>query len=480
MAHKDLREFIATLEKHKYLKRIRTEVSSELEITEIADRVMKNKGPALLFEKVQGHTVPVLINAFGSFERMNLALGSNSLDDIGREVLAMVEPQLPKSFFDKLKLLPKLKQFVDMIPKKVAHGPCKDVVELDKPSLYKFPILHCWPKDAGRYITMPMVFTKDPETGVRNAGVYRLQVIDERTTGMHWHIHKDGAQHFRSARGKLERLEAAVAIGADPALVYAATAPLPPYLDEMLFAALLRKKPVELVPCETVDLEVPAEAEIVLEGYIDLEEKFIEGPFGDHTGCYSMPAPYPMFHISAITHRENPIYLATVVGKPPMEDYYIGKATERIFLPLIKKQIPEIIDINLPAEGVFHNLAFVSIEKSYPGQAQKVMHAIWGLGQLMFTKIIVIFDASVDVHDMSEVLWRLGNNIDPLRDTTFVKGPVDELNHAAPQSNFGSKMGIDATKKLPEEGHARPWPDDIEMSSEMKALVDKKWQSYGI
>lgn len=480
MAYKDLREFIAALEKKKVLKRVTAEVSPVLEITEITDRVVKGGGPALLFERVKGHRMPVLTNAFGSFERMNLALGTSSLDDIGQEVLAMVEPESPKSFFDKLKLLPKLKQFIDLIPKRASSGPCKEVVELDKPSLEKFPILQCWPKDAGRYITLPIVLTKDPETGIRNAGVYRLQVIDERTTGMHWHVHKGGAQHFRSARHKLERLEAAVAIGADPAVVYAATAPLPDYIDEMLLAGLIRKKPVELVPCETVDLEVPAEAEIVLEGYVDFEEKVIEGPFGDHTGYYSTPGPYPVFRITAITHRANPIYMATVVGRPPMEDYYIGKATERIFLPLIKKQIPEIVDMELPAEGVFHNLAVVSIEKNYPGQAQKVMHALWGLGQLMFTKIIVIVDASVNVHDMGEVLWRLGNNIDPLRDTTMVKGPVDELNHAAPQPNFGSKMGIDATKKLPEEGHPRPWPEDIEMSREIKALVDKKWPIYGI
>ncbi len=349
----------------------------------------------------------------------------------------------------------------------------------DNPSLDIFPILKTWPLDGGRFITLPMVFTKDPETGVRNCGMYRMQVYDERTTGMHWHMHKDGARHYRKAEAMGRRLEVAVCIGSDPATMYSATAPLPEGIDEMLFAGFLRQEPVELVRCETVDLEVPANAEIVLEGYCEPYERRIEGPFGDHTGYYSLQDEFPVFHITCITHRRDAIYPATIVGKPPMEDCFIAKATERIFLPLIKKQLPEIVDMNLPIEGVFHNIAIVSIDKRYPGHARKVMYALWGMGQMSFTKIIIVMDKDVNVQDLSEVLWRIGNNVDPKRDVVIVEGPLDVLEHASQIPAYGGKLGIDATKKWPSEGFTRPWPPDIKMSEEIVRLVTERWKEYG-
>jgi 4-hydroxy-3-polyprenylbenzoate decarboxylase len=361
----------------------------------------------------------------------------------------------------------------------VKRGPCKDIV-LKDPSLDMLPVLKCWPEDGGRFITLPLVFTQDPHRGARNVGIYRMQVFDSKTTALHWHPQKGGAEHFRLWQQLGKRMPVAVALGADPATIYSASAPLPQGLDELLFAGFLRREPVEIVECETIPLEVPAHSEIVIEGYVEPHETRLEGPFGDHTGYYSPADYYPVFHVTCITHRQGAIYPATVVGRPPMEDCYMAKATERIFLPLIKWQLPEIVDINLPVEGVFHNLAFVSIRKSYPGQARKVMSAIWGLGQMMFTKIIVVFDEWVNVHNMGEVLWRLGNNVDPKRDVLFSEGPVDVLNHASPEPNFGSKMGIDATRKLPEEGHSRQWPDDIKMSQEIMDLVSARWQEYGL
>lgn len=479
MAYNDLREFIKVLEEKGLLKRIKVEVDPCLEITEITDRISKQDGPALLFEKVKGSNLPVLINAFGSYERMKLAFDVENIDDIGNNLNELLAMDLPTTFLEKIKTIPKLKQLSSFIPRHVGSGPCQEVVEKDNLSLDKFPILKCWPGDGGRFITLPVVFTKDPKTGLRNVGMYRLQVYDEKTTGMHWHLHKHGAKHYQDSEKMNKPLEVAVAIGTDPAVTYSATAPLPDNIDEMLLAGFLRKKPVELVKCKTVDLEVPATAEIILEGYVDPKERRLEGPFGDHTGYYSLSDYYPVFHINCITHRRNPIYATTIVGKPPMEDCYIGKATERIFLPLIKKQFPEIVDINMPLEGIFHNIGIFSIEKRYPGHAQKLMHSIWGMGQLMFTKMIVVVDAHVNVQDLSEVLWRVGNNVDPQRDISFVKGPVDILDHASPLFALGSKMGMDATKKWPEEGFDREWPDDIKMTAEIKALVDKKWESYG-
>ncbi|RLD99497.1 MAG: menaquinone biosynthesis decarboxylase [Aquificota bacterium] len=481
MAYKDLRDYLSKLEKLGELVRIKVPVDPNLEITEIADRVVKKGGPALLFEKVKGSPFPLVINLFGTPKRMKLALGEDDLEEIGREMVDIIEPELPTSLVDKLKALPKLKKMADFIPKRVKTGPCKEVIlKGDEVNLLELPAMKCWPLDGGPFITLPLVFTKDPETGTRNCGMYRMQVFDEKTTGMHWHVHKDGARHYLKAERRGEPLEVAVALGCDPATIYSATAPLPPDMDEMLFAGFLRKAPVEMVKCETVDLEVPARAEFVLEGYVKPGERRMEGPFGDHTGYYSMPDLYPVFHVTCITRRKEPIYPSTIVGKPPMEDCYIGKATERIFLPLMKKQLPEIVDMNLPVEGVFHNLAIVSIDKQYPGHARKVINALWGMGQMMFTKMIIVVDSWVNVHDWSEVVWRMGNNVDPARDVIITQGPVDVLNHASPLPNFGGKMGIDATKKWKEEGFEREWPPDIEMSQKIKELVNRRWKEYGL
>lgn len=481
MAYRDLRDFVADLEARGQLKRIKVEVDAELEITAITNRIVKQGGPALLFERVKGYEIPVLTNIFGTMERVCLALGTSDLDALGKELCGLLQPDaLPCTFIDKLKALPKLAQLSSYLPKIVRTGPCKEVIVRTDPSLAKFPILKCWPEDGGRFITLPLVITKDPETGRRNVGMYRMQVYDEKTTGMHWHIHKDGAANYQAACTRGCRFEVAVALGADPATIYAATAPLPRGVDEFIFAGFLRKAPVELVRCETVDLEVPAHAEIILEGYVDPEEKRLEGPFGDHTGYYSLPDYYPVFHIQCITHRRNPIYPTIIVGRPPMEDTFLGKATERIFLPLIRMTVPEIVDMNFPLEGVFHNCVVVSIRKSYPGHAKKVMHALWGLGQMMFTKLIIVVDQEVNVQDMSEVWWRVFNNIDARRDVVIVDGPVDALDHAAPLPGLGAKMGIDATRKWPEEGYTRDWPPDITMSSEVEALVNRKWSTYGL
>lgn len=485
MAYNDLREFIAALEARGWLKRISQPVDCELEITEITDRVSKMQGDknvALLFENVKGYDIPVLMNAFGSMERMALALGADKIDDIAQEIRQILKlPYISlQNKLDLVKIIPAAKRAINF-PKYVKSAPCKEVIIKDRPSLDKFPILKCWPGDAGRFITLPLVFTKNPLNGKRNVGMYRLQVFDQQTTGMHWHIHKNGAENYRAHQelGR-DKIEVAVAIGGDPAITYAATAPLPRDIDEMVFAGFLRKKSVEMVKCETVDVDVPAGSEIVLEGYVNMDELRVEGPFGDHTGYYSLADTYPVFHITCITHRKNPIYPATVVGKPPMEDCFLAKATERIFLPLLQSQLPEIVDINLPLEGVFHNCAVVSIKKSYPQQAKKVMHAIWGMGQAMFTKMIIVVDAHVNVQDMNEVWWRVFNNIDARRDIVMVDGPLDVLDHSSPMPNWGTKVGIDATKTWPEEGQTRQWPDEITMSEDIKRMVDAKWQALGL
>lgn len=485
MAFNDLREFIAALESRGWLKRISQQVDCELEITEITDRVSKMTGEdnvALLFENVKGYDIPVLMNAFGSMERMALALGVEKIDDIAAELKEILKlPYISvQRKLDLLQIIPTAKRAIHF-PKYVKTGPCKEVIIKDAPSLAKFPVLKCWPGDAGRFITLPLVFTKNPLTGKRNVGMYRMQVYDENTAGMHWHIHKGGAENYRAHHelGR-DRIEVAVAIGGDPAVTYAATAPLPPGIDEIVFAGFLRHKSVELVKCETVDIEVPAHSEIILEGYVKTEELRREGPFGDHTGYYSLADDYPVFHLTCVTHRKNPIYPATVVGKPPMEDCFLAKASERIFLPFLQLQLPEIVDINLPLEGVFHNCAVISIKKSYPQQAKKVMHAVWGMGQMMFTKMIIVVDAHVNIQDMKEVWWRVFNNIDARRDVVMVDGPLDALDHSSPQANWGTKLGIDATKTWPEEGNPRQWPDEIIMSEDIKRIVDAKWKELGL
>lgn len=471
MAYRDLREFVAALEQRGLLRRITDEVDAALEITAITDRVCKADAAhnlALLFENVRGYDMPVLMNAFGSCERMALALGVNDVNDVAGEIRAMLSLLHKRPSLSDL--LP-LASHVLNLPRHVSRAPCQEVIERE-PSLDALPILTCWPQDGGPFITLPLVFTKNPRTGKRNVGMYRLQKYDATTTGMHWHLHKNGADNYRAAKELgLDRLEVAVAIGADPALTYAATAPLPPDLDEMLLAGFLRHKAVELTRCVSVDLDVPAAAEIVLEGYVNVDERRREGPFGDHTGYYSLADDYPVFHLTALTHRRNPIYAATVVGRPPMEDCYLAKATERIFLPLLQEMLPEVVDLNLPLAGVFHNCAMVSIRKSYPMQARKVMAAIWGLGQMMFTKLVIVVDAHVNVQDEQEVWWRVYNNIDARRDLVLMDGPLDALDHASPHPLWGTKLGIDATRKLPGEGHPRPWPDEIAMPADVAARV---------
>jgi 4-hydroxy-3-polyprenylbenzoate decarboxylase len=480
MPYDDLRDFIRALDKSGELKRIPFEVDPYLEITQFADRGVKHGGPALLFEKPKGD-IPVLINAFASMRRMEIALEATP-DDVAGRIVELIEMRKPEGFLGKLKMLPKLADLAAIFPKTVSTGPCKENVRREKFSLDELPILHCWPQDGGRFITLPMVFSRNPDTGKRNCGCYRLQVFDGRTTGMHWQTHKQGAEHYRrlKAAGTTKRMDVAVAIGADPATMYSAILPLPPDLDEMMIAGFIRGKPVEMVKCETSDLEVPAHSEIVLEGYVELGELRREGPFGDHTGFYSLEDDYPVFHITCVTHRNKPIYATTIVGPPPMEDFYMGKAIERIFLPLMRLQLPEIRDVSMPAEGIFHNLILVAIRKSYPGHARKVMHAIWGLGQAMFSKCIVVVDEDVDVQNVSEVAWKALNNIDPERDIQFVLGPVDSLDHSSRLPNYGSKMGVDATKKWPQEGFTRPWPDVIKMSEEVRQRVDGLWKKAGL
>jgi len=480
VAYRDLREFIDVLEKKGWLRRIRTGVSAEFEITEILDRTVKNNGPALLFENVKGYKIPVFANAFGTMERMCLALGVNNLDEIGERIQKLLQFEAPSSLWEGIKMIPKVAEITSYPPKHVNSGSCKEVIRRESFSLDEFPVLKCWPQDGGRFITLPLVFTKNPKTGKQNVGMYRMQVYDGKTTGMHWHIHKHGARDYADA-AKEGKIEVAVAIGADPAIVYSATAPLPDNIDEMMFAGFLRKKNVELVKCETFDLYVPAHAEIVLEGYVDAKERRVEGPFGDHTGYYSLADEFPVFHITCITHRKNPIYHATVVGIPPMEDAYLGKATERIFLPLMKTQLPEIVDINLPVEAVFHNLCIVSIKKRFPGHAKKVMFALWGMGQMMFAKTIIVLDEDVNVQDMREVLWATTTRIDPARDVVIIdRAPTDTLDHASALPNLGSKMGIDATRKGMDEGFVREWPDALKMDAGVKSKVDKLWNELGI
>ena len=552
MPFDDLRQWIAALDRAGELKRIQTEATPILEIAEITDRVSKSAsttqahvgtaasavppsaarrgGHALLFENIKGHPgSKLLINQFGSDARMKLALGVNSYDEFADRIRVFMDLKSPQGFLDKLKMLPLLTEAGKFFPKTVPTGPCKEVIKRDNFSLLEFPILQCWPQDAGRFITLPCVTTRDPKSGKRNVGMYRMQIYDERSTGMHWQRQKVAAEHYREslrravtatannlgstpahvatgaspvqaseasaqsraavdlmartsggqvlAANPTGKLEVAVAIGTDPAVTFSAIVPAPPDIEEYLIAGFLRGAPVELVKCETVNLEVPATSEIVLEGYVNLDELRTEGPFGDHTGFYSLEDQYPVFHVTCITHRKEPIYATTIVGKPPQEDAYMGKAVERVFLPLMKLTIPELVDINLPIEGVFHNLMIVSIRKSYPGQARKVMNAIWSLGQAMFTKVIVVVDEDVDVQNIPDVTLKVLNHIDPERDIQFTLGPIDSLDHASRLPNYGSKMGIDATRKWSTEGFTRPWPNEIVMDAKTKALVDSKWKT---
>nr|WP_272507423.1 menaquinone biosynthesis decarboxylase [Clostridium aestuarii] len=469
---------MTTLKKNNLLKEINIEVDSNLEITEITDRVSKKYGKALLFKKVKNSPYPVLINSLGTYERLNMALEVENLDEIANTIMEFMDVASYATLMNKIKSVPKLARLARVFPKKVKKASCQEVIE--EPDLDKLPILKCWPEDGGRYITLPLVITKDPETNQQNMGMYRLQVYDKKTTGMHWHLHKDGREIYEKYRKLGKKMPVSVALGCDPTVIYSATAPLPKMIDEMIFAGFLRKSPVELVKCITNDIYVPANAEFILEGYVDLDEMRLEGPFGDHTGYYSLADMYPVFHIEKITRKKSPVYPTTIVGKPPMEDCYLGKATEKIFLPLLKIQCPEIIDMNFPLEGVFHNCVIVSIKKSYPKHAHKVMSALWGMGQMMYTKMIIVVDENVNPHDVSTVAWKVFNNIDAKRDLVISEGPLDALDHASNTAFYGNRLGIDATKKWKSEGHTRPWPDDIEMTRKIKELVDNRWEKYGI
>jgi len=481
MAYKDLQDFIQKLEACGELKRVSREVDPYLEITEITDRVSKAGGPAVLFEHVKGSEYPVLMNAMGSYKRMAMALGVDSLETKKKEIEELITWAFSQAkSIDIPSIIPKLSLFRAFFPKRVKRAACQEIVEKEV-DLYKLPVLTCWPQDGGPFFTLPLVFTKDPETGVSNVGMYRMQVFDKQTTGMHWHIHKDGSHFYQKYKSRGERMPVAVSLGGDPAITYAATAPLPEGIYEMLFAGFLRGKPVEMVNCLTVPLQVPSDSEFVLEGYVDPSEPLrTEGPFGDHTGYYSLQGEYPVFHVTCMTRKQKPVYPATIVGKPPMEDCYMAKATERLFLPLLQLVIPEILDLELPLSGVFHNCAIVSIRKRYPGQVQKVMNALWGMGQMMYTKMIIVLDAEVDVHDLQTVMWKVFNNIDGRRDIILSDGPLDALDHASPQALFGTRVGIDATKKTPSDGHMRPWPDDIVMDSEVVKRVDELWSELGL
>ncbi len=535
MPYRDFQHFLEVLESKGELKRIKEPVSPYLEITEVADRVMKSGGPALLFENVFGpehrlgtpnpksaimgqpsihpmadpskramsvaealreldgtskqaeilfqYQSPVAINTMGTRRRMSLALGVDDFEEHAQRIDSLLKPEIPKGATETLKMLPRLfGELKHVPPKLVSRAICQQaVVEGEDVDLTKLPILTCWPEDGGPFITLPMVFTFDPETGKRNVGMYRIQLFDRNTCGMHWQMHKTGMRHMEAAGKQGTRIEVAVALGGDPAYAFSAIAPLPPGIDEMMFAGFLRRENARLVKCKTVDIQVPADAEIVLEGYVDPSERRLEGPFGDHTGYYSLAYDFPVFHVTCMTMRTSPVYPATIVGVPPMEDGWMGKAVERIFLPMIRLTLPELVDINLPVAACFHNVAFVSIKKKYPGHAFKAMNAIWGLGGLAFTKMVFVFDEDCDVQDFGEVLFRLGANCDPARDALHSRGPVDQLDHASLSEGFGGKIGFDCTHKWPgENGFSRDYPKRIVMAEDVKKKIDGVWDKLGL
>ncbi len=478
MPFDSLRAFVRALRKAGELQVIAAPVERRFEVSEISDRVVKAGGPALLFTNVRGSEFPVLTNQFGSERRMAMALDAANFDELEQRVRSLIEITPPAgSLSSKFWSAVRLTRFASAAPKIVRSGSAQDVV-LEEPDLGVLPVLTTWPLDAGPFITLPIVITKDPRNGRLNAGMYRMQVYSGAETGMHWQRHKHGRAH---ADASGERIPVAIAIGTDPALTYAATAPLPPVLDEFAFAGLLRAKSVELVAAKTVELPVPADAEFVLEGYVDNSDLRVEGPFGDHTGVYSLADRYPTFHVTCMTHRRDAIYPATVVGKPPMEDAWLGKATERIFLPLLQAMLPEVVDMNLPVEGGFHNLALVSIRKTYPGQAKKVMNALWGLGHMMMlTRVLIVVDADIDVQATREVAWFVLNNLAPERDVVMMPGPVDDLDHGSYSVAYGTKIGIDATRKDASEGYGRQWPPEMLMDDATRQLVTRRWHEYGL
>ena len=488
MAYRGLQDFLMELDRRGDLKRIRDPVSPRLEMAEVAHQTFLRGGPALLFENpagvppLSGQRMPVAMNLFGSERRTALALGVERLEEVADRIRELVQLQPPKGFREKLAMLPRLRELTRFPPHTVRDGPCQEIVlKGEEVDLGTLPIVTTWPKDAAPFITLPQVVTRDPETGVRNVGCYRMQIVDRATTLMHWQRHKDGSHHYDLVRKRGERISVAVAVGGDPAAIYSATAPLPPAIDEYLFTGFLRGEPLRLVKAVTCDLEVPAEADIVLEGYVDPAEPLHpEGPFGDHTGFYTAESEYPSFHVTALTMRRDAVYPATIVGRPPMEDFWMGHATERIFLPLLQITLPEVVDYHMPAEGIFHNLVFVSIRKRYPGHAYKVMNGMWGIGLLSLAKLIIVVDEDVDVRNVQEAWWAALNNIDPERDVRFTMGPIDVLDHASREFSYGSKMGIDATTKWKDEGFHRPWPEKIAMDPDVKARMAERMKQWGL
>ncbi len=482
MGYDGTKEFLQALEARGELVRIAQPVDPYLEVAAIADRATKTKGPALYFERVGTSRFPLLINAFGSRSRMSMALGVADFEEHARALGELMEAHPPNGIVATAQLARRFSALAHVPPRHVEHGACQEHVQLgDDVDLDALPVLTCWPHDGGPFLTLPSVITKDPDTGARNVGMYRMQRLDRRTTAMHWQVHKTGARHFRRAGELGRKLEVAVALGGDPALTYAATAPLPDGIDEWMFVGWLRKNAVKTVRCKTVDLEVPASADFVLEGYVDPSEPlFDEGPFGDHTGYYTPKDKFPRFHVTALTRRDDAVYPCTLVGPPPMEDAWLGKATERLFLPMLRTLFPEIVDMNLPVEGAFHNLVLVSIKKQYPFHASRIAHGLWGAGQMSFSKVICVVDQDVDVQNVGEVAWRLLANLDPKRDMSFVEGPIDQLDHGASQALFGGKVCIDGTRKWREEGYAREWPEVARMSADVEARVDAIWGQLGI
>ncbi len=506
MAYENLQLFLAALEKNGEMRRIKAPVDPVLEVAEITDRISKSPtrsgkypaagaapfGPpnprfgtgaynqALLFENVKGSDIPLAINTFGSYERLQMALGCESLDQLAERIAEMTRPEMPTRLLDKLRKGWDLLKLAGYTPKvRPGAALCQEVVHTDDADLTRLPIIQCWPKDGGKYITFGQVVTAHPQTGARNLGMYRVQIFDKKLAAMHWHMHHDGARHFRAWAKLSQPCPLAIALGGESVLPYAATAPLPAGMDEHVFAGFLLGRGLELTACKTIPLEVPVNTEIVIEGFVDPVQTILEGPFGDHTGFYSLADQYPVFRVTAITHRKNPVYPTTIVGKPPQEDFYLGKATERIFLPLLRMIVPDIIDYDLPMFGVFHNCAVVKIHKEYPYHARKVIYAIWGAGQMAWTKMVIVVDAHVDVHNLDDVLFHVAANVDPQRDTFIVQGPLDILDHAAPAMGAGGKMGIDATRKWPGEGVVRDWPEELVMDEATLATVTRRWKEYG-
>ncbi|GKS61003.1 MAG: menaquinone biosynthesis decarboxylase [Candidatus Nitrosocosmicus sp.] len=482
MPFENLSEYIEKLENIGELRRVSTEVDPELEVAEVMRRMMYSKNsPALLFENVKGYNIPILGNAFGSIKRLEIALEIKDFSEIGNRIVELTKMKIPSGVLNKIRMLPKLSEISEYGPKIVENGPVQEIFETENASFNRFPILRSFVKDAGRFITFGMTVTRHPDTGIRNLGVYRLQIINDKQAIMHWQIHKRGALHFDISKESKNPIPVAIVIGSDPGTIFSSIAPVPEGMDKFLFAGISRRKGVKLVKCRTIDLEVPANAEIVFEGTVEPSNLELEGPFGDHTGYYTPPDYFPVFTLKGVMCKKKPIYLTTVVGKPILEDAYFGKVIERSFLPLIQMFQPEVVDFSMPPSGWFQGLGIISIRKRYPGQAKKVMMGLWGLGQLSLTKIFIVVDHDVNVHNIEDVIWAVTTKSDPKRDTMIIENvPTDTLDPASPLLNYGSKMGIDATTKWKEEGFFREIQEEVTVDNETKDLVDRKWTQYGL